>query len=120
MKILIGMNLLPPSWVEVLAEKGFEAVHWSKIGDFGTTEIITKALNQFEDELEKGALLSVDRHKARARILPSKAYCPLFAMNCLATSYHLCLPRAMSTPLNSFLYSTGAKPIALGGLWTFC
>jgi len=121
MKILIDMNL-PPSWVEFLTKKGFEAVHWSKIGDFGATdvvilewakkhdhvvfthdldfgdlvaatrgegpsviqirtqdtfpessgEIITKALNQFENELEKGALLSVDLHKARVRILPLK------------------------------------------------
>ena len=109
MKILIDMNL-PPSWVAFLAEKEFEAVHWSEIGkkhdhvvfthdlDFGALlaatrgegpsviqirtqdtfpescgEIITKALNQFENELEKGALLSVDLHKARVRILPLKA-----------------------------------------------
>ena len=121
MKILIDMNL-PPGWVEFLAEKGFEAVHWSKIGDFGATDeailewakkhehlvfthdldfgallaatrgegpsviqirtqdtfpessgdVIAKALSQFENELEKGALLSVDRDKARVRILPSK------------------------------------------------
>lgn len=121
MKILIDMNL-PPSWVEFLAEKEFEAVHWSEIGDFGATdeiilewakkydhvvfthdldfgallaatrgerpsviqirtqdtfpescgEIIIKALNQFENELEKGALISVDRYKARVRILPLK------------------------------------------------
>jgi len=121
MKIIIDMNL-PPSWVEFLAEKGFEAVHWSKIGDFGATdevilewakkhdhvvfthdldfgallaatkgegpsviqmrtqdtfpescgEIVIKALNQFEDELERGALLSVDLHKARVRILSLK------------------------------------------------
>jgi predicted nuclease of predicted toxin-antitoxin system len=121
MKILIDMNL-PPSWVEFLNKEGFEAVHWSRIGDFGATdevilewakkneqvvfthdldfgallaatrgegpsviqmrtqdtfpescgEMIIKALNQFEDELTKGALLSVDRHKARVRILPLK------------------------------------------------
>ena len=115
------MNL-PPSWVEFLNKEGFEAVHWSRIGDFGATdevilewakkneqvvfthdldfgallaatrgegpsviqmrtqdtfpescgEMIIKALNQFEDELTKGALLSVDRHKARVRILPLK------------------------------------------------
>ena len=121
MKILVDMNL-PPSWVEFLAEKGVEAVHWSKIGNFGATdevilewakkhdhavfthdldfgallaatrgegpsviqirtqdtfpescgEIAIKALTQFENELEKGALLSVDLHKARVRILPLK------------------------------------------------
>jgi predicted nuclease of predicted toxin-antitoxin system len=36
-------------------------------------EMIIKALRQFKDELEKGALLSVDRHKARVRILPLKS-----------------------------------------------
>jgi len=121
MKILIDMNL-PPSWVDFLDKEGFEAVHWSRIGDFGATdevilewarkhehvvfthdldfgallaatggegpsviqmrtqdtfpesfgEMIIKALNQFENELEKGALLSVDLHRARVRILPLK------------------------------------------------
>src|SRR5215217_7990333 len=32
MKILIDMNL-SPDWVDVLIENGFEAVHWSTIGD---------------------------------------------------------------------------------------
>ena len=32
MKILVDVNL-SPSWVEHLIEKGFEAVHWSSIGD---------------------------------------------------------------------------------------
>jgi predicted nuclease of predicted toxin-antitoxin system len=122
MKILIDMNL-PPAWVGFLEEEGHEAVHWSKVGDFGATdtsilawakeheyivfthdldfgailaaskgispsviqmrtqdtfpescaEMILTALNQFKDELEKGALLSVDRYKARVRILPLKA-----------------------------------------------
>jgi predicted nuclease of predicted toxin-antitoxin system len=36
-------------------------------------EMIIKALSQFENELEKGALLSADRYKARVRILPLKA-----------------------------------------------
>jgi len=121
MKILIDMNL-PPSWVEFLEKEGFEAVHWSKIGDFSAADevilewarkhehvvfthdldfgallaatrgegpsviqirtqdtlpessgkIIIDTLNQFENELEKGALLSVDQHRARVRILPLK------------------------------------------------
>jgi predicted nuclease of predicted toxin-antitoxin system len=121
MKILIDMNL-PPSWVEFLDKEGFEAVHWSIIGDLTATDeailewaekhehvvfthdldfgallaaargegpsviqmrtqdtfpescgqMIIKALNQFEDELERGALLSVDQHRARVRILPLK------------------------------------------------
>jgi predicted nuclease of predicted toxin-antitoxin system len=32
LKILLDMNL-SPSWVEVLAEAGFEAQHWSAVGD---------------------------------------------------------------------------------------
>jgi len=32
MKILLDMNL-SPVWVQFLTEKGFEAVHWSQIGD---------------------------------------------------------------------------------------
>jgi predicted nuclease of predicted toxin-antitoxin system len=122
MKILIDMNL-PPAWVGFLEKEGYEALHWSKIGDFDATdtsilqwakeheyivfthdldfgdllaaakgegpsviqmrtqdtfpescaEMIIKALSQFKDELEKGALLSVDRHKARVRILPLKS-----------------------------------------------
>jgi predicted nuclease of predicted toxin-antitoxin system len=107
----------------IFEKEGYEAVHWSKVGDFGATdtsilawakeheyivfthdldfgailaaskgispsviqmrtqdtfpescaEMILTALNQFKGELEKGALLSVDRYKARVRILPLKA-----------------------------------------------
>ncbi|GEM_PF-404880 len=32
MKILLDMNL-PPSWVGFLQREGFEAVHWSTVGD---------------------------------------------------------------------------------------
>ncbi len=32
MKILIDMNL-SPDWVDVLIENGFEALHWSTIGN---------------------------------------------------------------------------------------
>jgi len=32
MKILVDMNL-SPDWVDVLIESGFEAVHWSAVGD---------------------------------------------------------------------------------------
>jgi predicted nuclease of predicted toxin-antitoxin system len=31
MKVLVDMNL-SPNWVRFLAEAGFEAVHWSKVG----------------------------------------------------------------------------------------
>ena len=32
MKILIDMNL-SPNWVQALGEAGFEAAHWSRVGD---------------------------------------------------------------------------------------
>lgn len=32
MKLLVDMNL-SPSWVEALGAMGFEAVHWSSVGD---------------------------------------------------------------------------------------
>src|SRR3954452_7997814 len=32
MKLLVDMNL-PPRWVEFLATKGIEAVHWATVGD---------------------------------------------------------------------------------------
>jgi hypothetical protein len=31
MKILIDMNL-PPRWVQVFTNAGFEAIHWSQVG----------------------------------------------------------------------------------------
>lgn len=31
MKLLVDMNL-SPSWIEQLAQRGFEAVHWSTVG----------------------------------------------------------------------------------------
>ncbi|MBD0261422.1 MAG: DUF5615 family PIN-like protein [Tolypothrix sp. Co-bin9] len=119
MKILIDMNL-SPDWVPVLESAGFEAVHWSTIGnpsatdkeimawaltndyivfthdlDFGTLlamtqadapsviqvrsqdilpaklgNLVINALRQFQQELEMGALVTVDEAKAKARILP--------------------------------------------------
>ena len=119
MKLLVDMNL-SPDWVQILVEKGFEAVHWSSVGkanssdhaimawarangyvllthdlDFGAILAATKAkgpsvvqiraqdvnphhignsvtriLLQFQQYLEKGAILTVDESKSRVRILP--------------------------------------------------
>lgn len=115
------MNL-SPDWVPVLTNEGWEAVHWSNIGDprapdneimfwaksndytvlthdldFGAILAATKAespsvvqvrtqdvnpnnignyvisvIDQFQDHLKKGALISVDKERSRARILPIK------------------------------------------------
>ena len=119
MKVPVDMNL-SPVWVDVLLSAGFEAVHWSAVGDprasaatlmawakenghivfthdldFGTLLALTQAegpsvrqvraqdiaptalgpmvgvaLRQFEDELGRGALVTVDPARARVRVLP--------------------------------------------------
>ena len=119
MKILIDMNL-PPRWVQVFAEAGWGAVHWSQVGattasdreimawarkyghmvfthdlDFSALlaatqeegpsviqvrtqnilpeaigNLVINALDQFQDELEKGAIITIDPVRARVRILP--------------------------------------------------
>jgi predicted nuclease of predicted toxin-antitoxin system len=63
MRFLIDMNL-SPLWVRFLAEKGFESVHWSSIGEPSApdTEIMDYAArNQmivFTHDLDFGALLA--------------------------------------------------------------
>lgn len=37
MKLVVDVNL-PPKWVEFLATRGIEAVHWSQVGDFRATD----------------------------------------------------------------------------------
>ena len=119
MKILIDMNL-SPEWVPVLKRQGWEASHWSRIGNPGAPdkEILTwaksnghillthdldfgailaatgwkspsviqlrvqdvdpqhmqnpviRALNQFREYLQEGALISIDEKRPRIRILP--------------------------------------------------
>jgi len=119
MKLLVDMNL-SPSWVDVIKQAGFDAIHWSDIGDpratdqeimewakfqgcivfthdldFGAILAATKsdspsviqirtqdinphhigdfvisAIKKFQDYLIKGAIISVDEKRARARILP--------------------------------------------------
>ena len=62
-KILIDMNL-PPKWVDVFDAEGWEAVHWSKIGDFGATDqvIMKWALDHgfivFTHDLDFGSILA--------------------------------------------------------------
>lgn len=119
MKILVDMNL-SPSWLGVFAEAGWEAYHWSKVGnhsaadseilkwaaesgcivfthdlDFGALlastghripsviqlrghetspskmgRSVTLALKALAEDLEAGALVTIDATRARARILP--------------------------------------------------
>ena len=64
MKILIDMNL-SPNWAEFFAGKGWEAVHWSTIGDPRATDKVilnwAKANGYivFTHDLDFGALLAV-------------------------------------------------------------
>ncbi|MGD1038902.1 MAG: DUF5615 family PIN-like protein [Roseiarcus sp.] len=64
MKLLIDMNL-SPRWVEALAEAGFEATHWSKIGagNAPDAEIFgyaaARGLVVFTHDLDFGAILAV-------------------------------------------------------------
>jgi len=37
MKLVVDVNL-PPKWVEFLATRGIEAVHWSQVGDLRATD----------------------------------------------------------------------------------
>jgi predicted nuclease of predicted toxin-antitoxin system len=91
MKILLDMNLTP-SWVQFLRQAGFEAIHWSKVGrhDASDEEImgfavqlrarnispesvgmsVVTALRHTSDELQAGALLTIDIDRTRIRVLP--------------------------------------------------
>lgn len=40
MKLLLDMNLTP-MWVGFLQENGFEAVHWSAVGDLTASEVVS-------------------------------------------------------------------------------
>ena len=66
MKLLIDMNL-SPEWVAVLRKEGWEAVHWSSIGDPGAPdrEIMTwvKANGHivFTHDLDFGAILAATK-----------------------------------------------------------
>jgi len=65
-KILVDMNL-PPAWCEALRREGFEAVHWSEIGDPRAPDrtIMARARAQgyvvFTHDLDFSALLATTR-----------------------------------------------------------
>jgi predicted nuclease of predicted toxin-antitoxin system len=66
MKLLVDMNL-SPEWVRVFEEGGWEATHWSKIGDAGASdsEIMTWAKANghvvFTHDLDFGAILAATK-----------------------------------------------------------
>lgn len=103
MKLLIDMNL-SPRLAPFLAEAGFDAMHWSDVGERGATDeaidfgailaatgrvrpgviqirsddltperlapSIINALRLMAEQLQAGALLTIDPARARLRLLP--------------------------------------------------
>jgi predicted nuclease of predicted toxin-antitoxin system len=63
LKLLIDMNL-SPTWVEALQTMGFEAIHWSSVGDprAPDREILAYASTEgyvvFTNDLDFGAILA--------------------------------------------------------------
>ena len=64
MKIVIDMNI-PPTWVSVFEAAGYQAVHWSTVGDIKATDttIMAWAVNNgymvFTHDLDFGTLLAI-------------------------------------------------------------
>lgn len=64
MKLLIDMNL-SPRWINVLAEAGFEAVHWTSLGDIAAPDSEIMAYAKAGDfvvlthDLDFGTILAV-------------------------------------------------------------
>ena len=64
MKLILDMNL-SPEWVGVLESRGYEALHWSQVGDKGAedTEILEWARAHgyivFTNDLDFGRLLAL-------------------------------------------------------------
>ncbi|MBF0530891.1 MAG: DUF5615 family PIN-like protein [Deltaproteobacteria bacterium] len=63
MKFLIDLNL-PPSWTSFFRSQGWDAVHWSRIGDYTASDhiILTWARDHnyivFNQDLDFGAVLA--------------------------------------------------------------
>jgi predicted nuclease of predicted toxin-antitoxin system len=66
MKILIDMNL-SPDWVKVLQKAGWEAVHWSTVGDIRASDDVIMSFARendfvvFTHDLDFGVLLALTK-----------------------------------------------------------
>lgn len=64
MKILVDVNLTP-KWIEALRENGFDAIHWSEVGELhaSDSQILNYALKNnfvvFTHDLDFGDILAV-------------------------------------------------------------
>lgn len=69
MKVLIDMNL-SPSWVQALEDHGFQALHWSSVGDGGAADTVVLGWAKqngyvvFTNDLDFGAILALTRAAA--------------------------------------------------------
>jgi predicted nuclease of predicted toxin-antitoxin system len=69
MKVLIDMNL-SPSWVQALEDQGFEALHWSSVGNGRAPDSVVLAWAKdngyivFTNDLDFGAILAITRAAA--------------------------------------------------------
>ena len=76
-KLVIDMNL-PPEWVQTLLARGWEAVHWSTVGDPRATDraiMDWAAANQyvvFTHDLDFGTMLALS-HEAGPSVLQVRA-----------------------------------------------
>lgn len=66
MKLVIDMNL-SPTWCDFLEQSGYEAIHWSKVGDARTTDRLITAWAKenghivFTHDLDFGTILAVTK-----------------------------------------------------------
>jgi predicted nuclease of predicted toxin-antitoxin system len=66
MKLLIDMNL-SPDWVEIFERQGWQALHWSTVGDSGATDSVIMGWASangyvvFTHDLDFGTLLATTR-----------------------------------------------------------
>jgi predicted nuclease of predicted toxin-antitoxin system len=66
MKIVVDMNI-PPTWVSVFEAAGYQAVHWSTVGDIKAkdTTIMAWAVSNdymvFTHDLDFGTLLAISK-----------------------------------------------------------
>ena len=64
MKIVIDMNI-PPTWVSVFEAAGYQAVHWSSVGDIKATDTnimawaVSNGYMVFTHDLDFGTLLAI-------------------------------------------------------------
>jgi predicted nuclease of predicted toxin-antitoxin system len=112
MKILIDMNL-SPDWVPVLKDAGFEAVHWSSVGDpAASDETImgyakTHGAVVFTHDLDLGAILAATGADAPSVLqVRTQDVDPASLSNVVIPMLHRCQKQLENGALISFNEST--------------